>query len=147
MKFLGLLFILSNAAYVQMSDSIETTVPNDSLAQYLQETSPLPEKSMIYVFYDGQKCADCSYLVSQIQQIYDHYYKEKYLLHILDYKKNKDYNFIKNYNLYQNFGIVLVKVNNNNFLSYKVIKNLSTESRSFSIDLRFKIDSFLGENS
>lgn len=121
--------------------------PDQNLQEYFSEAYPNYNKSIIYIFYNDEPCYSCPQAIAMIEDVYDKYYSQKYSLFIINYQDDREYNFIENYNLEEPLEVVLVKVDDGATFGYKKLENLQNQISdpvSFSENLRYQINSFLG---
>ena len=124
--------------------------PDTPLQEYFQEAYPNENKSIIYVFYNdtNMTCENCPQTISLIEQVYDNNYQNDYNLFVIDYGNDDEYNFISTYQLSKPLEIVLVRINDGAEFGYKKLEGLNyriSDPLNFADELKFQIDSFLGE--
>lgn len=121
--------------------------PNQNMQEYFSEAYPNYDKSIIYIFFNNDQCYDCPQTIELIEKVYDQYYAGKYNLFVINYQNDDEYNFIQTYNLNQPLEVVMVQVEDGQRLGYKKLENLQddiSDPETFSRDLRYQINSFLG---
>ena len=93
-------------------------------------------------------CENCPQTISLIEQVYDNNYQNDYNLFVIDYGNDDEYNFISTYQLSKPLEIVLVRINDGAEFGYKKLEGLNyriSDPLNFADELKFQIDSFLGE--
>ena len=68
-------------------------------------------KSIIYVFYNNQPCADCARAMGEIYNIYQQNYENQLSYFEINYQETGEYIFSIAYQLEQPLTLVLVKIN------------------------------------
>ncbi len=119
-----------------------------SIEQYFQEENPTYDRSMIFVFFNNEPCAQCAAAIAQIEEIYNRYYKDLYGFSIINYQNDDEYNFIETYNLFRPLSVVLLRVDDGAVFGYEKLDNLENQISdpvSFDDYFRFRVNSFLGE--
>ena len=84
-----------------------------------------------------------------MEDIYQKYYANKYSLFLINYQNDEEYNFIEMYDLKQPLEVVMVRINDGAVFGYQKIENLQnqiSDITSFEEYVRYRIDSFLGNN-
>jgi len=124
--------------------------PNQPQQAYFNEAYPHFEKSIIYLFYNDvyMTCQNCAQAIAMIEQVYQRYYQNKYNLFIINYGDDDEYNFISAYELRQPFEVVMVRIDDGAPMGYKKLENLNYQTSdpdSFEDNIKYQIDSFLGE--
>lgn len=120
--------------------------PNLSFQQYTEMEYPKPQKSIIYVFYSGVPCAGCQKAMDLIWNIFNTTYDNVYDLQVINYEKDREYNYIEAYQLTEDFVVVLVRVDNGATFGYKKLENLQnqvSDTVSFKDNFTYQVDSFL----
>lgn len=123
--------------------------PQQNLQEYFAESNANYNKSIIYVFFNNSACYGCPEAMALLEQIYQQYYSDEYSFFMINYQNDDEYNFIETYNLTQPLEVVLVRINDGAAFGYQKIENLQNQiSDTFSFEeyVRYRIDSFLGNN-
>ncbi len=122
---------------------------SESLQEYFAESPANYDKSIIYVFFNNNGCYGCPQAMSLMEDIYQKYYANKYSLFLINYQNDEEYNFIEMYDLKQPLEVVMVRINDGAVFGYQKIENLQnqiSDITSFEEYVRYRIDSFLGNN-
>lgn len=122
---------------------------NQNMQEYFSEAYPNYDKSIIYIFFNNNQCYQCPETIALIENVYNQNYASEYNLFVINYQNDQEYNFIQTYNLSQPLEVVLVQVDDGQTLGYKKLENLQdniSDPETFSRDLRYQINSFLGES-
>lgn len=122
---------------------------NQNMQEYFSEAYPNYDKSIIYIFFNNNQCYQCPETIAMIENVYNQNYASEYNLFVINYQNDQEYNFIQTYNLSQPLEVVLVQVDDGQTLGYKKLENLQnniSDPETFSRDLRYQINSFLGES-
>ena len=120
--------------------------PNLSFQQYTEMEHPRPQKSIIYVFYSGVPCAGCQDAMDLIWNIFNTTYDNVYDLQVINYEKDREYNYIEAYQLTEDFVVVLVLADDGATFGYKKLENLQnqvSDAVSFKDNFTYQVDSFL----
>ncbi len=151
MKQLFLAFVLVALVYVSVwaQPAFEGNfAPNQPLNEYFAAQDGNKNKSIIYIFYNGNQCYQCPETIALTEQIYNQYYAGKYSLFVIDYQNDEEYDFINAYNLSAPLSVVLVKVQDGQSLGYQKIanpQNLIEASEDYEQYLTERINNFLGD--
>ncbi len=150
MKQLMLVAILVATAYLAVwaQPAFEGNVPaSEPLEEYFAEQDGNENKSIIYIFYNGDACYQCPETIALTEQIYNRYYNGKYSLFVIDYEDDEEYDFISAYNLNAPLSIVLVKIEQGQTLGYQKIANpqyLIESPEDYTQYLTERINDYLG---
>ena len=123
--------------------------PQESLQEYFAQTQPHYDRSIIFVFFNNNPCYGCPQAISMLDRIYQQYYAQKYSLLMVDYQSDTEYNFAATYDLSQPLEVVLVRIDDGAAFGYQKIEGLQnqiSDKTSFEEYVRYRIDSFLGNN-
>lgn len=121
---------------------------NQPLQEYFAAEDQNYNKSIIYIFYNGNECYQCPQTIAQIEQIYNQYYSNRYSLFVIDYENDQEYDFISAYDLHNPLAIVMVRVADGQSLGWRKIanpQNMLDEGEDFSQYLTSQINEFLGQ--
>lgn len=150
MKQLILAAILVATAYLSVwaQPAFEGNVaPNTPLEEYFAAEDGNQNKSIIYIFYNGNQCYQCPETIALTEQIYNRYYNGKYSLFVINYENDEEYDFINAYHLSAPLSIVLVKIDQGQTLGYQKIpnpQNLIDSPMDYTQYLTERINDFLG---
>ncbi len=122
--------------------------PNLTLQQQLAADNPYYPRPIIFVFYNNNQCYECPQTIELIENTYNANYQGTYDFYIINYQEDLNYNFTQNYNLSQPLEVVLQQVEDGqmtNFRKLEYLQNQISDPTSFSDNLTYQINSFLGE--
>lgn len=122
-------------------------VPDQSLQEYFAAEDQNYNKSIIYIFYNGDQCYDCPQTIAMTEQIFNQYYTGRYNLFVIDYANDDEYNFIEAYQLRDPLSIVLVRIEDGESLGYQKIpnpQNLIDSPEDYEQYITERINNFLG---
>ena len=134
-------------AQVLMNRNIDSA--QQALQEYFAESATNYNKSIIYVFYNNNPCYNCPQAMSMLEKLYQEYYADKYSLFMINYQDDNEYGFVTAYNLARPLEVVLVRIEDGSAFGYQKIENLQNQTSdnvSFDEYVRYRIDSFLGNN-
>ncbi len=114
---LGLITINAQAQYI---DSSGTT---PYIRQYVEENENNWNKSIIYVFYNNEPCADCARAMGEIYNIYQQNYENQLSYFEINYQETGEYIFTIAYQLEYPLTVVLVKINDGMSRGFYKINN------------------------
>ena len=150
-KIIFVLFmsLISQSAKAQLFQYQDINGPQQALQEYFAESDANRNKSIIYIFYNNNPCYGCPQAMSMLENLYQKYYATQYSLFMIDYQNDNEYGFVDAYNLTQPLEVVLVRINDGAAFGYQKIENLQnqiSDTISFEEYVRYRIDSFLGNN-
>lgn len=122
--------------------------PNLTLQQQLAADNPYYPRPIIFVFYNNNQCYECPQTINLIESVYKENYQGTYDFYVINYQEDLNYNFTQNYNLSQPLEVVLQQVEDGqmtNFRKLEYLQNQISDPTSFSDNLTYQINSFLGE--
>lgn len=122
---------------------------NQPLEEYFAAEDQNYNKSIIYIFYNGDECYQCPQTIALTEEIYNQYYAGRYSLFVIDYENDDEYDFIEAYNLNEPLSIVLVKIQDGESLGYHKIsnpQNLYEAPEDYTQYITQVINDYLGEN-
>lgn len=124
-KILSLIFVMSAMAFSAAAQlQFEGVNPQDmSLQEYFAAENQNYNKSIIYIFYNGNECYQCPQTIAMTEQIYNQYYAGRYSMFVIDYANDDEYNFIQAYHLNEPLAIVLVRVEDGQSVGWHKISN------------------------
>lgn len=141
-KFALLFLLFANFSYAQEL-SFQGTEEGEQI-----DLAPKYTESIIYIFYNGESCYECDKAISEIRQVYEEDYKDKYEFYVVDYQSDLQYNYIGVYNLSQPLEVVMARVVDGIADGFEKIEGLEYEASdpvSLGDDFRYRINSFLGQ--
>lgn len=98
--------------------------PEDmTLREYFAAENQNYNKSIIYIFYNGNECYQCPQTIALTEQIYNQYYAGRYSMFVIDYANDDEYNFIQAYHLNEPLAIVLVRIEDGQSVGWHKISN------------------------
>lgn len=142
------LIALSFSAYAGL-DFEGNYPPNQPLQEYFAAEDQNYNKSIIYIFYNGDQCYQCPETIALIEQIYNQYYNGRYSLFVIDYENDGEYDFISEYNLHNPLSVVLVKIADGQSMGWRKIdnpQNMMDAREDFTQYLTEQINEFLGNS-
>lgn len=144
--FISLAAISVKAQLLQYQNVIG---PQQALQEYFAASDANRNKSIIYIFYNNNSCYGCPQAMSMLEDLYQKYYADQYSLFMIDYQNDNEYGFIDAYGLTQPLEVVLVRINDGAAFGYQKIDGLQnqiSDKTSFEEYVRYRIDSFWGNN-
>lgn len=145
----GVLFLFVSAGMVRAELTYEGgSAPNQPLQEYFAAADDNRDKSVIYIFYNGDQCYQCPQTIALTEQIYNQRYADLYSLFVIDYENDEEYDFISAYGLSEPLSVVLVKIADGQSLGYRKIanpQNLVDSPEDYESYLTGQIDDYLGE--
>ena len=125
---IGSVVLLSKEAAAQY---VNSSGANSAITEYEREIHEMypnsPEmlnRGIMYIFYDGENCADCAAAIKELYDIYAINYEADYAVFEIDYTQDLGVNFQEIYNLTQPLSVVMVQINNGQAWGYQKIDNL-----------------------
>lgn len=140
------LYALTSTAYAGLTFE-DNFAPNQPLREYFAAEDQNYQKSIIYIFYNGEQCYQCPETIALTEQIYNQYYNGRYSLFVIDYANDDEYDFITAYNLYEPLSIVLVKIEDGESVGWRKISNPQNQidaAEDYTEELTQQINEFLG---
>lgn len=120
--------LLSGQASAQY---INSSGDNPAIREYEQEMREMYpndpamlNRGIMYIFYDGENCANCAPIVKELYDVYAINYEADYAAFEIDYTQDYGVNFQSIYDLTQPVSVVLVQINNGMAWGYQKIDNL-----------------------
>lgn len=121
---------------------------NQPLSEYFAAENQNYNKSIIYIFYNGNECYECPETIALTEQIYNQYYANRYSLFVIDYQNDFEYDFIAAYDLHEPLVIVLVRIEDGQSVGYKKIsnpQNIFNAPEDYTQYLTSEINEYLGD--
>ncbi|MBQ8481709.1 MAG: hypothetical protein IJ532_04180 [Alphaproteobacteria bacterium] len=107
----------AEAQYVNLSGN------NPDITEYVESNEDNWNKSIMYVFYSNEPCAQCSQAMGMIYDIYEEYFINQFNLFEINYTNEDEYGMQESYNLSQPLSVVLVRINDGMSRGYYKIEN------------------------
>lgn len=107
----------AEAQYVNLSGN------NPDIAEYVDSDFNNWYKSIMYIFYSNEPCAQCSQAMGMIYDIYEEYYINQFNLFEINYTDEDEYGMQESYNLSQPLSVVLVRIQDGQARGYYKIDN------------------------
>ena len=103
------ILILNHSAKAQYIDSSGS---NAFITQYVEESAENWDKSILFVFYDGNNfCQICPKAIEMIYKIYAENFSSKMNIFEIDYSQPDEFDMRIDYNLSQPLSLVVVRIN------------------------------------
>lgn len=121
--------------------------PEQPIQEYFAAQNENYNKSIIYIFYNGDECYQCPQTIALTEEIYNQYYADRFSLFVINYEEDDEYNFAAAYKLDDTpLAIVLVKISDGESLGWRKInnpQNLINSTEDYTNYLTEQIDNFL----
>ncbi len=119
---IGFAVLLSNstakAQYIDLSGT------NPFIRQYVQESPDNWNKSILFVFYDGNNfCETCPKAIEMVYDLYAKNFINRLNIFEIDYSKRSEFDMRLAYNLSQPLSLVVVRINDGLSQGYYKIDN------------------------
>ncbi len=143
---LACLMILNVQAQTAFDDNFADNKP---LREYFAADANNENKSIIYLFYNGEQCFDCPQTIEMVENLYNEEYAELYSLFVIDYTQDNGFDYAQTYDLFAPLALVLVKIQNGEMLGYRKLNDLNIQSGDNEFYTRYlseEINNFLGDS-
>ena len=127
----------------------ESFADNEPLQEYFAADADNENKSIIYLFYNGERCFDCLQAIEMVENLYNEEYAELYSLFVIDYTQDDGFDYAQAYDLFAPFVVVLVKIQNGEMLGYRKLNDIHVQAGNTEFYARYlseEIDNFLGSS-
>lgn len=102
----------------------ENFADSQPLEEYFAADKANYNKSIIYLFYNGQQCYECPQAIELAEEVYNDEFAGLYSLFVIDYTDEDGFNYAEAYDLYTPLAMVMVKISNGEMLGWHKINNL-----------------------
>lgn len=106
-----------------LSQYLDLSGNNSTIEEYVQQSEDNWNRSIIYVFYNNQKCGRCAQAMEMIYDIYQNDYSDEFSYFEINYEVSGEGEFQYDYQLSQPLSIVLLRINDGLARGYYKIDN------------------------
>ncbi len=124
----------------------ENFASNEPLQEYFAADANNENKSIIYLFYNGEQCFNCPQAIEMIENLYNEEYAGVYSLFVIDYTQDDGFDYAQAYDLFAPLAVVLVKIQNGEMLGYRKLNDIHVQAGNNEFYARYlseQIDDFL----
>jgi hypothetical protein len=134
------------AALPAAAQQFVQTENNQAINEYLAAAPENQNIPIMYVFYNGSDCYNCTEAIDLIYDVYDRNYAADFNIFTIDYTADNAFDFAAAYDLSQPMSVVLVAIKNGEAIGYYKIDNPQywVDDPSYFVDsLSSQINNFL----